>query len=369
MGKGSRNRILRAQDRVTNPQSYREKKKTPKWVGVLVTSLIAVIILASITLGTLNSSGVFKRNTSVVKTEHFEVNGTMMEYYFNDKYQYYISQMAYYIQLGYVNLDTSKSLKTQQQSSGTTWFDYFMDLTVTDVSNILARCEAAYKEGITLDAEEKANVKAYVDSIYSTAKQYADAYGLTVKGYMTSTYGKGVTKKDIIKAEELVALADKYQETLYNRFKDAITADDINKYYDEHSDDYITADYLSYKFEVTKETVKESDYKGDTAAFEAAKKAAEDKYASVKADALKKAQELLAKTDAEAFKAYIKENGAPRVTKPEAADNGKVNYTVIARYVILGVAVVFIILGVFNGGMVDVLQKAVKICTECIGLG
>ncbi len=36
---------------------------------------------------------------------------------------------------------------------------------------------------------------------------------------------------------------------------------------------------------------------------------------------------------------------------------------------VLVVAVVFIALGVFNGGMHDVLGKAVRICTECIGLG
>ncbi len=39
------------------------------------------------------------------------------------------------------------------------------------------------------------------------------------------------------------------------------------------------------------------------------------------------------------------------------------------RGVILAVAVVFIILGVTNGGMADVLGKAIRICTECIGLG
>lgn len=36
---------------------------------------------------------------------------------------------------------------------------------------------------------------------------------------------------------------------------------------------------------------------------------------------------------------------------------------------VLAVAVVFIIIGVFNGGMGDVLAKAIRICTECIGLG
>ena len=41
----------------------------------------------------------------------------------------------------------------------------------------------------------------------------------------------------------------------------------------------------------------------------------------------------------------------------------------IVRAVVLVIAIVFIVLGVINGGMEDVLQKAIRICTECIGLG
>ena len=40
-----------------------------------------------------------------------------------------------------------------------------------------------------------------------------------------------------------------------------------------------------------------------------------------------------------------------------------------ARLTILVLAVTFITIGIFNGGMADVLQKAINICTECIGLG
>lgn len=39
------------------------------------------------------------------------------------------------------------------------------------------------------------------------------------------------------------------------------------------------------------------------------------------------------------------------------------------RGAIFVIAVVFIVIGVFNGGMADVLGKAINICTECIGLG
>ena len=36
---------------------------------------------------------------------------------------------------------------------------------------------------------------------------------------------------------------------------------------------------------------------------------------------------------------------------------------------LLGAAVLLILLGVLNGGAQDVLTKAVKICSECVGLG
>lgn len=39
------------------------------------------------------------------------------------------------------------------------------------------------------------------------------------------------------------------------------------------------------------------------------------------------------------------------------------------RAIILVIAIVFIVLGVMNGGLRDVLVKAINICTECIGLG
>ena len=45
-----------------------------------------------------------------------------------------------------------------------------------------------------------------------------------------------------------------------------------------------------------------------------------------------------------------------------------VNLTYI-RLGLLALAVCLMVLGIFNGGMKDVLDKAVAICTECIGLG
>ena len=64
--------------------------------------------------------------------------------------------------------------------------------------------------------------------------------------------------------------------------------------------------------------------------------------------------------------------GAPA---PKNGKSDKKNWASDPRFVwgvrgaILVVGIVFIVLGVRNGGMADVLGKAIRICTECIGLG
>ena len=42
---------------------------------------------------------------------------------------------------------------------------------------------------------------------------------------------------------------------------------------------------------------------------------------------------------------------------------------ILIRRVLLVAAVIFVVLGVQNGSMKDVLVKAIRICTECVGLG
>jgi hypothetical protein len=41
----------------------------------------------------------------------------------------------------------------------------------------------------------------------------------------------------------------------------------------------------------------------------------------------------------------------------------------VVRCAVLVIGLAFVIVGMVNGGMADVVQKAIKICTECIGLG
>ena len=64
----------------------------------------------------------------------------------------------------------------------------------------------------------------------------------------------------------------------------------------------------------------------------------------------------------------VRERPSPAVRVPlkDVPETGKRRWTRGALYVL---ASVLLVLGVLNGGLNDVLVKAINICTECIGLG
>lgn len=53
----------------------------------------------------------------------------------------------------------------------------------------------------------------------------------------------------------------------------------------------------------------------------------------------------------------------------EKVPKNNANKIKIARFILVGIACVLIVIGLTQDGFYDVLQKAIRICTECIGLG
>ena len=72
----------------------------------------------------------------------------------------------------------------------------------------------------------------------------------------------------------------------------------------------------------------------------------------------------------DALKALVKAKPSLfRAKKREYGSKNEEKWVVPLRIATLLIAVTFIVIGIFNGGMKDVLSKAIKLCTECVGLG
>lgn len=72
------------------------------------------------------------------------------------------------------------------------------------------------------------------------------------------------------------------------------------------------------------------------------------------------------KREAEIYKNAVKSGEAIKTENKQITKRSYVNYL---RALLISTAVILIILGIFNDGIGDVYGKAVRICTECIGLG
>ena len=84
------------------------------------------------------------------------------------------------------------------------------------------------------------------------------------------------------------------------------------------------------------------------------------------------ADRLIARsTDREidAIKNILKDIKLQRTPQKADKKSRSGNVSRIAGFAVLGIAALFLIIGAMGDGMADVLEKAVRICTECIGLG
>lgn len=220
-------------------------KRKEKRNSILITIsviLVAVLVIGLVVYNSLSTNGFITRRQVAMATENFSVNGSMMNYFFRLNYNQNASQYTAY------GLNTNYTLKSQviDETSGYTWFDQFASMSVSYVQEILAMCEGAKANGITLDEADYAEIDATMETMRATA----ESYGYSMEAYLLNMFGSVVNEDDIRDCVELNTLALKY----YNQFSEGLsyTDADLEAYYEEHKEDYQCVDVITY-------TVKQSD--------------------------------------------------------------------------------------------------------------
>lgn len=265
MGKGKRSRERNAADIIGSVQTPKKKDSLKFWTNAMIIA-IAVILVASMALSFVMSSGILLRAPHAFKSENFEINGAMMQYMFRTQYNSFYSTMYSYMK--YFTLDTSRPLR-DQNFSGTstagsyqetllsqlygddlytegTWFDFFWDITEKQARMLLLYCEAAKAQGIELTKEELDEIDAEIKKLGTTA---SSAGYPSTKAYLYSIYGTGIKKKDVRNVMVLTALANKYYEQESEKILEGITDEQVKAFFEEHKSDYLKADYYFLNFE------------------------------------------------------------------------------------------------------------------------
>ncbi len=185
----------------------------------------------------------------VAKSDHYSIVKPIMSYLFNNYYAQYGQYAA-----TYYGMDLSKPLKEQyyNQEQGTTWYDYFMQMTTQYVEQLLIMCEAARADGLELEDSDLENVKTSMDSIKSSA----ESAGMEYDAYLVKYFGEGITNEQIEEYLKMTALAQKYYNKLYTGY--TYTDEQYEKCYEENKTSYQYADFLRYSFTFATSTTSDS---------------------------------------------------------------------------------------------------------------
>ena len=257
MGKGSRNRQRHVQEQLnSSARQNKQAKKAPKWLTPLISILLAAVILVGLIASVLTNSGIIYRNRIIVesKTGNYDITqqtATFLAWqgaYYNAYYYWY------YAYLGYI---TDKTVTTQYQSADAYAFDvarYTVQNSLRDsvqelvetLVDYVAVCDAAEKAGVTLDADDKAEI----DSTLDWLKDMQGAYGFgTLNAFLKGAIDTGMKKSDIKHALEIVTLYNKYILQVQEDYEKAVVLSDLDVFRDENPDDYFKTDYLSFATE------------------------------------------------------------------------------------------------------------------------
>lgn len=213
------------------------------------------------------------------KTKLADVSVPEVSYYFTNIYQNFVQQNSSYI--SYLGLDTSKDLRSQSYPSdqSKTWFDYFMEQTLSQMSSVYALNKVAETEGYAWND----TMQSQFDSNMDTLNSNASAADLSLTKYLQRIYGVTMSRGVYESEMKRVILASDFSQS----HSDSLTYDDdqLQTEYDANRNNYDVVDYKSVKIDGSAASTTDAD--GNTvdptdeekaAALSAAKSTADSMY-------------------------------------------------------------------------------------------
>ena len=191
-------------------------------------NIIILFCIFAICIPLFSCSGADPHKKSVVlKTENFSVSRGELAYFTVHTMQSMLSSYtdSELLSLGY---DKEKLPSEQSFDGKVTWLEHFREKAAEYAKEVLLLCEAARREGFSVDEAE-------LDSRLAAFKADSEAkYGVDFKTYIEITYFGYADEEDYLRALRLEFLASSYMEALEKRLYDAIGSERIAKYIEEN---------------------------------------------------------------------------------------------------------------------------------------
>lgn len=273
-------------------------------LGVVV-AILAIALLVW-------DNGFFQKRTTALTIDGENFSPATVQYYYHNA----MSETLYYAQMGMdTGFDSSVDPKDQIQdeASGTTWYDYFLNQAIDKLTQVTMVNHAAQKDGYTLPAEGQ----AYVDTNIKQMEQSVRASGYSnLDHYLRFNYGSYMdeqTYRDILTDQ---MTASYYEQDHQNNL--TYSDEELEAYYQENKDTLDTFGYSVFTVQASIET-STTDEEGNTVELtDEEKQAAFD---TAKAEAKATAQEIQNKLSSGSDAAALAEEYADKIYSSSVDQN------------------------------------------------
>ncbi len=261
MGKGSRNRQIHQQDKAENPQKNKPKKvrkPMPKWLTVTICAVLLFAVVFGVGAYIFNRYGIIERNRIIIesKTGEFDVTQQIATYVAWQNIYYEANMEWMYMKYGFIE-DTygvtkqNASTYIPQEQYALAMAQTYMQTNMRDaidasldtLKELVAVCDEAYVNNITLNEVDEKSVQDSIDSLTNMAMNY-NFFNLT--DFLSQNMFFGMRESDIKAAIEMSTLYNKYKTLMQVEFEMAITPADLIAFRDAHPEDFFKMDYLTF---------------------------------------------------------------------------------------------------------------------------
>ncbi|MBQ9780156.1 MAG: hypothetical protein IJW00_04345 [Clostridia bacterium] len=228
-------------------QNAKTKRPFP-YVSVCL-AVIAVLIAVVLVFSALESSGIMGKMDTAVKSDNYKVSANELAVY---EYQVALSSLAnqfWYYQYGLIQ-DTYGVTKLYSNAYEYAYAQLplymgtgaFASDAYSYAQQYVVYCEGATAAGVTMDAEDQTAVDNYMKDLEATA----ESLGITLKTFIKTYIGAGISVKEVRSAFEKSVLGAKYAEIKNEELSDAVTEDEMLKYKEENKGSFYKNFYHSY---------------------------------------------------------------------------------------------------------------------------
>lgn len=263
-----------------DPKKIREEEERAKHrrTNILYGVIAGVFVLVAAFLLLWNSN-VIQRNTTAVTVDGTKYSAAEVDYYYHSVFNQLL-QNPYAAYMGIsADMDLSSKMSDSMRTAlgveetDITWDAYLKGEAINNLKYITALSKLAKENGYTFTADMQKELDAQLEGLRSAAKQV----GMSEGAYLKAVYGSNMTKTVYTKAWKQAAVANAYSADHLDGL--TYTESDLEKYYQDHTDDLDTVSFEVIYFDGNPETKTDEDGKTVAATDEekaAAKEAAHD---------------------------------------------------------------------------------------------